>query len=222
MKNVFRAMLLVVVCVPVCLSLAMAAPPSSEKKSGEKKAPVDNPPPIDTSLDVRGAPGGGLGGMRGFSVWHGAETWHLRTHSAPGVLYRFNGTIHVVGGKVTELGGIDSMEVTSRQKTRDVGVLNAARDTITFSFLTGGGWDGMNFRVDDQAEKVVFSLMMGGRMDPRFVNVGNMGQHPSTPIFSLAAHPYGGRPSENPKKEQSDKPAKGRGKKAKPQSEEQK
>jgi hypothetical protein len=89
--------------------------------------------------------------------------------------------------------------------------LSPTRQLITFSFGTRGGVDGLDFKVDDDAQQVVFNLAVSSRYDPRLVFIGSTGVNPSGSTFALPAHP----PAREPKHREGgdDKPRKGRSKK---------
>jgi hypothetical protein len=148
-------------------------------------APSAQPPVVETS--PWGTPPRPAQKGPRFSVWCDEAGWHVTT-TAAGAVYRMNGVIRVVGGKVVTITGFENTEI-GKKRLRDVGVLNAARDVMTFSFATGGGRDSFTFRVNETARQLVFDLRIDGVVAPNRIAIGSQGVSPTSVPFVLQANP---------------------------------
>lgn len=123
-----------------------------------------------------------------YGVWFDAEGWHLRTDTG-GKVHEFTGVIDVVGGKVTSIFDFDGLEAGGKKGKSDFGMLNQAKNQISYKFRTGKGRDGFDFRVDDAATEIRFTLLIDGLASPERVLIGAKGQPAPAKIFSLPASP---------------------------------
>ncbi|MDX1947256.1 MAG: hypothetical protein SFU86_17780 [Pirellulaceae bacterium] len=123
-----------------------------------------------------------------YFLWYDAEGWHLRTDSN-GKANNFNGLIDVVGGKVTKISDFANLEAGKKKKKADLGIVNQAKNQITFKFTTSKKRDGFDFSVDDDAKEIRFKLMIEGEARGERVLIGAAGQPANSDVFSLPAHP---------------------------------
>jgi hypothetical protein len=123
-----------------------------------------------------------------YFLWYDAEGWHLRTDTG-GKRRAFTGMIDVAGGKVTSIFGFENLEAKKKKKKADVGIVNKAKDKITFKFATKSRRDGFDFQVNEAAQSLRFKLMIDGSEQPARVIIGAAGQPAPTAGFSLPAHP---------------------------------
>ena len=85
-----------------------------------------------------------------YFLWCDAEGWHVRTDSG-GKPHVFNGSLSVKGGKITAISDFENLEAGKRKKKTDLGIVNNARNQITFKFTTSKKRDGFDFQVDESA-----------------------------------------------------------------------
>src|SRR5688572_133068 len=83
-----------------------------------------------------------------YFLWYDAKGWHLRTDSG-GAAHVFNGSVNIIGGKVTAITDFENLEAGKKKKKVDRGVYNKDKDQITFKFTTSKKRDGFDFQVDD-------------------------------------------------------------------------
>jgi hypothetical protein len=123
-----------------------------------------------------------------YFLWYDAKGWHLQTDTG-GKRHVFNGTITVVGGKVTAIYGFENLEAGKKKKNTDLGVINKARNQITFKFATSKKRDGFSFQVDEAAKEIRFQLLIDGRLAPDRVLIGAASQPAPGEVLVLPAHP---------------------------------
>jgi len=123
-----------------------------------------------------------------YFLWYDAEGWHLRTDSG-GKAHVFNGSVSVIGGKVTTISDFENLEAGKKKKKADVGVVNKAKDQITFKFTTSKKRDGFDFQVDDSAKEIRFTLLIDGAAAPQRVLIGPASQPAPTEMLLFPAHP---------------------------------
>jgi hypothetical protein len=97
--------------------------------------------------------------------------------------------IDIAGGKVTSVFGFENLEAQKKKKRADLGIVNKAKDKITFKFKTSKRRDGFDFQVNEAAQSLRFKLMIDGKEQPDRVIIGAAGQPAPTERFSLPAHP---------------------------------
>jgi hypothetical protein len=124
-----------------------------------------------------------------YLVWYDAEGWHLRTDSG-GKPHVFNGSINVVGGKVIAINQFENMEAAPKKKKRaDLGVLNKAKNQITFKFTTSKKRDGFDFQLDESAKEIQLKLLIDGKPMPDRILIGPASQPAPAEVLLLPAHP---------------------------------
>ena len=121
-----------------------------------------------------------------YFLWVDAEGWHVRTDTA-GKAHDFNGVIDVVEGKVTSISEFQSLEVGKKKKKSDVGILNKARNQITFKFHTKKQRDGFSFQLDDAATEVRFRLLIDGKPQPNRIIIGAAAQQAPSEVLVFPA-----------------------------------
>lgn len=164
---------LLLVCVAVAL---LSGPLHSQDEPVITVNPVGEPKALGKGNAVR------------YFLWYDAEGWHLRTDSG-GKAHVFNGSISVVGGKVTAISDFENLEAGKKKKKADLGVINKAKNQITFKFTTSKKRDGFNFQVDDSAKEIRFKLLIDGKAAPQRVLIGPASQPAPAEVLSLPAHP---------------------------------
>ena len=123
-----------------------------------------------------------------YFLWYDAAGWHLQTDTA-GKAHEFTGLIDVVGGKVTSISDFENLEAGKKKKKSDVGMVNQAKNQITFKFTTSKKRDGFDFQVDDSAKQIRLKLLIDGKASPDRVVIGAAGQPAPTEVLLLPAHP---------------------------------
>jgi hypothetical protein len=123
-----------------------------------------------------------------YFLWYDAKGWHLRTDSG-GAAHVFNGSVDIVGGKITAITDFENLEAGKKKKKADRGVYNKAKDQITFKFTTSKKRDGFDFQVDDSAKEIRFKLLIDGKAAPDRVLIGPASQPAPTEVLLLPAHP---------------------------------
>lgn len=116
------------------------------------------------------------GDSRGIFIWHDRNGMHLRT-TTHGKDHVFSGVIRT-DGQFRDVRGV-------REECNDFHRVSWDRDTLTFRFHTGGGVDGLDFRVKE-GDRLYFDLYMDGRhIATRHIYVGHNGWHPEHSNFVL-------------------------------------
>jgi hypothetical protein len=123
-----------------------------------------------------------------YFLWCDAEGWHVRTDSG-GKPHVFNGSLSVKGGKITAISDFENLEAGTRKKKADLGIVNNARNQITFKFTTSKKRDGFDFQVDESAKEIRFHFLIDGKTAPQRVLIGPAGQPAPTDVLILPAHP---------------------------------
>lgn len=146
----------------------------------------------DTDINPQGKwPKYAIGQPKRVLLWHSENAWHIRTTTKPGEKVDFTGTVKIVGGSMTNIGGFGGLEKGKGKKVKDAdwGKWNKEKTELTFKFTTNGKEDGFDFAVSDDAEAVIFSLKVDGFFHPQEVFIGRQGAHPKADNFSLPARP---------------------------------
>lgn len=123
-----------------------------------------------------------------YFLWYDAQGWHLRTDSG-GAAHVFNGSIDIVGGKITSISDFENLEAGKKKKNEDRGYYNKEKNQITFKFTTSKKRDGFDFQVDDSAKEIRFKLLIDGKAVPERVLIGPASQPAPTEVLLLPAHP---------------------------------
>lgn len=134
------------------------------------------------------------GQSRGYFIWRDQNGFHLWT-TTRGQRHVFSGTITTDGDRFEVKGqGLETRSDdayarlfnSNRRDKSDSVKLDHDRDTIRFRFdNSGGGVDGINFRVAGGG-KVKFDLYMdGNRIDPSEIYIGEEGWHPGRSAFTM-------------------------------------
>jgi len=123
-----------------------------------------------------------------YFLWCDAEGWHVRTDSG-GKPHVFNGSLSVKGGKITAISDFENLEAGKRKKKADLGIVNNARNQITFKFTTSKKRDGFDFQVDESAKEIRFNFLIDGKTAPHRVLIGPASQPAPTDVLILPAHP---------------------------------
>jgi hypothetical protein len=139
------------------------------------------------TIDPRGRPPDPVNQLK-LLIWHDEIGWHIKARGVPHETHRWQGTVHVVRGKITSISGYNSMEVGKRE-VRDLGVVNRTRDTIAFTMQIGSLADAFQFTVDQHATAIVFNLSLDGGSYPQSIAIGANGINPGACCFTLPAHP---------------------------------
>ena len=133
------------------------------------------------SGQVDGKPAGfAAGGTDGYYVWHGADGFHLRTTDSSGV-YKYTGELHTNGV-------FTSVDPVRLEKDDQVAVVDGGH-TITYSFVTAEGIDGIDFRVDGGTHLGFLLKRDGTRIDPSNIFLGEDGVHPPGNPFRIHRTP---------------------------------
>lgn len=168
--------------------LALPNVASAEENKQTDKA--GSPAGEVTELDPVGKPANYATPERGHGpklfVWWDDGIWYVRSTTEK-KRHTFEGTIHVVGGKVNKVFHLARMEAG---KDRDMVMLDAARATIRFRCKTKGDEDGFDFTVSPKAQSLQFGLSMDGQPHPKVIVVGAKGQGAPNATFTLPAHPH--------------------------------
>lgn len=160
-------------CVVVAL---LSAPLFSQDKPVISVNPVGEPIGLAKGNAVR------------YFLWYDAEGWHLRTDS-DGKAHVFNGSVSVIGGKVTAITDFENLEAGKKKRKADLGVVNKSKDRITFKFTTSKKRDGFDFQVDDAAKEIRFTLLIDGKAAPQRVLIGPASQPAPAEVVSFPAQP---------------------------------
>ena len=123
-----------------------------------------------------------------YFLWCDAEGWHVRTDSG-GKPHVFNGSLSVQGGKITAISDFENLEAGKRKKKADLGIVNNAKNQITFKFTTSKKRDGFDFQVDESAKEIRFHFLIDGKTAPHRVLIGPASQPAPTDVLILPAHP---------------------------------
>ena len=123
-----------------------------------------------------------------YFLWCDAEGWHVRTDSG-GKPHVFNGSLSVKGGKITAISDFENLEAGKRKKKADLGIVNNARNQITFKFTTSKKRDGFDFQVDESAKEIRFNFLIDGKTAPHRVLIGPASQPAPSDVLILPAHP---------------------------------
>jgi hypothetical protein len=131
----------------------------------------------DTAMGA--GPKGKAPEAKGLRIWQDKEGWHLVSHTAPGHVHIFTGTIKVVGAKISSTKGIDKIE------KGDFWKINTTTNTVTFRLTTNGKWDRVEFKLNQYAEKLIFDVREDGKAKPERIYIGHAGKHPDGIPFTL-------------------------------------
>jgi hypothetical protein len=106
------------------------------------------------------------GSPEAYWIWHDVGGWHLRTTTSM-ITHQFEGLIRPYNGTITEMR-------PTRDEWNDR--IRIGPDGIAFSFQTGGGMDGFDWRVSSGCNE--FHLRIDGVPAPGRVFLGGPGNHP--------------------------------------------
>lgn len=116
------------------------------------------------------------GDSRGYFIWRDGDTVHLRV-TTRGREHTFSGVIRT-DGRFAHVRGF-------REESNDFHRVDRDHDSIFFRLRTGGGVDGLDFRVDD-ADRINFDLFIDGhRISPHEIYIGHRGWHPDSNNFDF-------------------------------------
>jgi hypothetical protein len=125
-----------------------------------------------------------------YAVWHEDGVWHVRSTSGAKGPHSFQGTLEIIGGKMTSLQPVGVEGKGSKKKEADTGTWNPQGTVFRFTLHTGKGHtDGFDLKVTDKATAIKFTLTAGGDEAPGKVFIGAKGEHPKAAVFYLPAHP---------------------------------
>jgi len=125
------------------------------------------------------------GASNRIAVWYDGQGWHIGTATA-GKLHRFQGSVEVIGGKVT---GLTSQKLEGGGKAGDYWMLTGSRHKLYFDFSTKGKADGVVFQVGPMATSLKFDLTVDGKSQPQLIHLGPNAVHPGSSTFVLPAFP---------------------------------
>jgi hypothetical protein len=124
-----------------------------------------------------------------YAVWYKDGQWHLRSTSNDQAI--FEGGISVQGGRIVG-GNFNNLEKVANPKTAgkaDWVSLDPAGKGFRFRFATGKATDGIDFKVSESAEAVVFDLKYQGEGVPKRILIGKGNRYPEETPFSFPANP---------------------------------
>lgn len=162
--------------------LLVPAQASGKGKAKKKPAPTKEIEEIDPTGRFEG---GIINQASSFFVWFEDGEWRLRTGSTKKKT-TFSGVIKVKNGAFASWHGAG---LEKGKKNPDVFRVNGDRTEISFSFITLGKADGLNFKVKGDDAILEFSLNGNGRTGPRVVKIGKEKQYPSGMPFRIRAKP---------------------------------
>lgn len=172
-----------VALVTAALLLIPCQAPGQGKGKGKKK---DAPPKEIEDIDPSGRfEGGIIDQSASFFLWVDGGEWRLRTGST-NKKTTFSGTIKVKNGSFASFYG---MGLDKGKKNPDSFRVSNDRTEMTFSFVTAGRADGVNFKVKGDDAILEFNLTAGARNGPRIMKIGKEKLSPSGMPFRLRAHP---------------------------------
>lgn len=170
--------------VTAVLLLVPAQAAGQGKGKGAKKKPAQ-PKEIE-DIDPTGRfEGGIIDQSSSFFLWFDEGEWRLRTGST-NKKTNFTGTIKVKNGTFASWHGAG---LDKGKKNPDVFRINNERTELTFSFITNGRADGINFKIKGDDAVLEFALNAEGRNGPKVVKIGKEKSNPSGMPFRIRAKP---------------------------------
>jgi hypothetical protein len=167
----------------VLLLITSQGPGQGKGKGGKKK---NAPPKEIEDIDPTGRFDGGIiDQSSSFFLWFDDGEWRLRTGSTNRKT-NFTGTIKAKNGTFASWHGAG---LDKGKKNPDVFRINNDRTELTFSFVTAGRADGINFKIKGDDAILEFALNADGRNGPRVVKIGKEKQNPSGMPFRIRAKP---------------------------------
>lgn len=134
--------------------------------------------PWTGAVNVEGRPAGLDPGDRdGVYLWHDRTAWHLRATDVHDTRHRYTGTLTLSSGRFTSVS-------TVRLESIDHVTLQGDA-TLTYSFATYNGIDGIDFEVSGcgdaaQSQALHLALDSEGKADPDHIFVGANEHHPAS------------------------------------------
>jgi len=173
--------------VALLTAILLFVPAQGEKGKGKGKK--KNEPKEIEDIDPNGRfEGGIIDQSASWFLWLDGATWHLRTGSTNRKT-NFNGSIKVKNGTVAACYGVGLDKGRKKAPSPDQYRVNGERSEITFTFVTAGKADGINFKIKGDDAILEFSLSSDGPSGPRRVKIGKEKQNPSGMPFRLKVPP---------------------------------
>jgi hypothetical protein len=117
-------------------------------------------------------------------IWQDDDGWHLRAFSGGKDFASYTGTIQVQNGHVARLGGTQGLE--AKGKGADFGEVSKDRKSIRFQLkLVKQGEDGFDFKLDQYATDLAFSVLVDGSDHPEKIRIGAARQIAPGKSFTL-------------------------------------
>lgn len=161
------------------LAPAQAQGKGKGKKKNEPAKEIEN---IDPSFRFEG---GIIDQSASYFLWIEGGEWRLRTGSTNQKVV-FSGTIKVKNGTFASWHGAG---LDKGKKNPDLFRISNDRTQLTFSFVTSGRADGVNFKINGDEAILEFNLKAGQRNGPKVVKIGKEKQSPSGMPFRIRAKP---------------------------------
>lgn len=139
-----------------------------------------------------------IGKINSYWIWFDDGEWHFRTTGGGKGAHHFAGEIEVVGGQFNQIKGLKGEK---GGKLEDKFTFNGKKTSIKFNFKTDEGVDGIDFTVNNAADKLKFNLSMDGKSIPGNIRIGKDGDHPPDGTFTTSAHPKDQPNTPNKKKD---------------------
>ncbi len=113
----------------------------------------------------------------GYYIWHNEDGWHLRTHG-PGDNHEFTARLHTDG----VFADVDPV----RLENADSFAIDDAGHTMVITFHTFDRWDGVDFRLRDDADCLRFNLKLEDKeISTSSIYLGAEGHHPAHDPFRV-------------------------------------
>jgi hypothetical protein len=158
--------------------LTTAAAGEQPKYKLEDMSPVGKPEGFKPGLSTR------------YAVWYEDGVWHVRSTSGTKGPHSFQGSLEIIGGKMTSLQPVGIEGKEAKKKEADTGTWNPQGTVFRFTLHTGKKHtDGFDLKVSDKATAIKFTLTAGGDEHAGKVFIGAKGEHPKEAVFYLPAHP---------------------------------
>lgn len=148
---------------------------------------ADEPKITLEAVDPTGKPKGYKPGLTSrYAIWHDDDGWHFRLTTATESLQTFDGTIRVIGGRMTTITPQGTGGTGSK-----VGVpVKTTAPAYKFTTKINRGVEGgVDFTLDDKATALKFELTVNGKIVPTQIYLGAKGEHPKESTFHLPAKP---------------------------------
>ncbi len=150
----------------------------------EAKMPV-KPTRWNQRLDPDGEPAAfGRSKSARYAVWRDRDGWHLRTTSDRRT-HRFQGEVRIEGGSFVQVNSYRN----AREKPAAHWKFKPNKQELVFDFQSHERLDGVRFRVNPGADRVMFTLRIDGSDEVGQVYVGRKNQFPEVLPMALPAWP---------------------------------